>query len=49
MQQFLEFVAVATICDIVSLIDENRIFAVKGLEKLNHSGNLGMRPLPAAA
>ena len=45
MQQFLEFVAVATICDIVSLIDENRIFAVKGLEKLNHSGNLGMRAL----
>ena len=45
MQQFLEFVAVATICDIVSLIDENRIFAVKGLEKLNPSGNLGMRAL----
>ncbi len=45
MQQFLEFVAVATICDIVSLTDENRIFAVKGLEKLNHSENLGMRAL----
>ncbi len=45
MQQFLEFVAVATICDIVSLTDENRIFTVKGLEKLNHSENLGMRAL----
>lgn len=45
MQQFLEFVAVATICDIVSLTDENRIFAVKGLEKLNYSENVGMRAL----
>lgn len=45
MQPFLEFVAVATICDIVSLTDENRIFAVKGLEKLNYSENVGMRAL----
>ncbi|HCJ08588.1 MAG: single-stranded-DNA-specific exonuclease RecJ [Lachnospiraceae bacterium] len=45
MQQFLEFVAVATICDIVSLTDENRTFTVKGLEKLNYSENVGMRAL----
>ncbi len=45
MHQFLEFVAVATICDVVSLTDENRVFAVKGLEKLNYSENVGMRAL----
>ena len=45
MQQFLEFVAVATICDIVSLTDENRTFTIKGLEKLNYSENAGMRAL----
>lgn len=45
MEPFLEFVAVATICDIVSLTDENRTFVAKGLQKLNHSENVGMRAL----
>ncbi len=43
--QFLEFVAIATICDVVSLTDENRIFVVFGLERLNHSENKGLRAL----
>ncbi|MGN0155513.1 MAG: single-stranded-DNA-specific exonuclease RecJ [Lachnospiraceae bacterium] len=43
--QFLEFVAIATICDVVSLTDENRIFVVKGLERLNYSENTGLRAL----
>lgn len=43
--QFLEFVAIATICDVVSLTDENRIFVVYGLERLNHSENKGLRAL----
>ncbi|MBR1866410.1 MAG: single-stranded-DNA-specific exonuclease RecJ [Lachnospiraceae bacterium] len=43
--EFLEFVAVATICDVVSLQDENRIFVVKGLERLNYSQNAGLRAL----
>lgn len=43
--QFLEFVAIATICDVVSLTDENRIFVVFGLERLNHSENKGLRSL----
>ena len=42
---FLEFVAIATICDVVTLQDENRIFAVQGLERLRHSENTGMRAL----
>lgn len=46
--QFLEFVAIATICDVVSLTDENRIFVVYGLERLNHSENKGLRALIGA-
>lgn len=46
--QFLEFVAIATICDVVSLTDENRIFVVHGLERLNHSENKGLRALIGA-
>lgn len=45
LESFLEFVAVATICDIVSLTDENRTFVIKGLQKLNYSENTGMRAL----
>lgn len=43
--QFLEFAAIAVICDIVTLQDENRIFVVKGLERLNYSENTGLRAL----
>jgi len=49
LDSFLEFVAVATICDVVSLKDENRIFVVHGLERLRHSENIGMRTLIHAA
>lgn len=46
--QFLEFVAIATICDVVSLTDENRVFVIYGLERLNHSENKGLRALIGA-
>lgn len=46
--QFLEFVAIATICDVVSLKDENRTFVVNGLERLNRTDNLGLRALISA-
>lgn len=45
---FLEFVAVATICDVVSLQDENRIMTICGLERLRHSDNTGLRALISA-
>lgn len=48
MYQFLEFVAIAAICDVVSLQDENRIFVIHGLERLNHSENKGLRALIGA-
>ncbi len=44
----LEFVAVATICDVVSLQDENRIMVREGLKRLRHSENAGMRALISA-
>ncbi len=45
---FLEFVAVATICDVVSLQDENRVMVREGLKRLRHSENAGMRALISA-
>ncbi|MDO5157053.1 MAG: single-stranded-DNA-specific exonuclease RecJ [Eubacteriales bacterium] len=41
----LEMVAIATICDVVSLVDENRVFVVNGLDQLNHTRNSGLRAL----
>lgn len=46
--RFLEFVAMATICDVVSLVDENRVFVTFGLEQLNHTDNKGLRALIGA-
>ncbi len=46
--QFLEFVAMATICDIVPLVGENRTLVVFGLEQLNHTENKGLRALIGA-
>lgn len=46
--KLLEFVAMATICDVVSLVDENRIFVTKGLERLNQTENKGLRALIGA-
>ena len=45
---FLEMVAIATICDVVSLTDENRVFVVYGLERLNHTENTGLKALIGA-
>lgn len=47
LYRLLEFVAIATICDVVSLKDENRVFVVNGLECLNHTENEGIRALIA--
>lgn len=43
--EFIEFVAMATVCDVMELTDENRILVRRGLEELNRTGNLGMRAL----
>lgn len=43
--RFIEFVAIATVCDVVDLVDENRIFVKKGLEKINNTTNIGLNEL----
>lgn len=43
--KLLEFTCMGTICDIVDLVDENRIIVVEGLRRLNESKNLGVKYL----
>lgn len=43
--EFIEFVAMATVCDVMPLRDENRILVRRGLEELNRTGNFGLRAL----
>lgn len=42
---YLEIVAIATICDVMDLKDENRIIVKKGIEMLKNTENLGLRAL----
>lgn len=44
-EKFIEFVAIATICDVMDLRDENRALVRWGLEELVRTGNLGLRAL----
>ena len=41
----LEYAAIATVCDVVDLVDENRIIVKKGLELLNKTENIGLKAL----
>ena len=41
----LQFVAMATVCDVMPIVEENRIFVKYGLQALNSSDNLGMKEL----
>lgn len=43
--ELLEFVSIATICDVVDLVDENRVIVVEGLKRLNNTENVGLRAL----
>ncbi|MFV0344426.1 MAG: single-stranded-DNA-specific exonuclease RecJ [Anaerocolumna sp.] len=42
---YLEIVSIATICDVMDLKDENRVFVKKGIERLKSTKNLGLRAL----
>lgn len=41
----LQYVSIATVCDVVDLVDENRIIVKKGLELLNNTDNIGLNAL----
>ncbi len=43
--ELTEFAALATICDVMELKDENRSLVCQGLKLMQHSRNLGMRAL----
>ncbi|QCX32795.1 single-stranded-DNA-specific exonuclease RecJ [Caloramator sp. E03] len=45
IESFIEFVAIATVCDVVDLIGENRIIVKKGLEIINNTQNIGLKEL----
>lgn len=47
--KLIEFVAIATVCDVVDLIDENRIFVKNGLNMLNNTTNIGIKALKKAS
>ena len=44
-KELLPFAAVATVCDVVPLLDENRILVKNGLDYLEQCSNTGMRAL----
>ncbi|TJX16135.1 single-stranded-DNA-specific exonuclease RecJ [Tissierella creatinini] len=45
VDEFLQYAAIATICDVVDLVGENRIIVKKGLEILNRTKNIGLNAL----
>jgi single-stranded-DNA-specific exonuclease len=48
VEDMLEFVALATVCDVMSLTDVNRILVKEGLKRIHHTKNIGMQALIAA-
>ncbi|MEO1219003.1 MAG: single-stranded-DNA-specific exonuclease RecJ [Bacteroidota bacterium] len=46
---YLDLVAISTACDLVPMVDENRILVYHGLNKLNTDPNLGLHALAQTA
>jgi single-stranded-DNA-specific exonuclease len=47
-EEMLEFAAIATVCDVMSLTDVNRILVKEGINRIHHTKNTGMKALIAA-
>ena len=45
--ELIQYAAIATICDVVDLVDENRVIAKNGLAMLNNTKNIGLKALMA--
>ncbi len=45
LEELLEFAAFATVCDVMELLDENRILVKEGLKRLQNTRNIGLRAL----
>lgn len=43
--ELLQYVAIATVCDVVDLVGENRIIVKEGLKIINNTKNIGLRAL----
>ena len=46
--ELFQFAAIATVCDVVDLVDENRIIVKKGLEVINSGLSIGINELKIA-
>ncbi len=44
-REYIEFLATATVCDVMPLRDENRIYVKEGLKELKNTKNIGYRAL----
>lgn len=44
-EEFYEFVAIATVCDVVDLVGENRVLVKKGLSVIGQTKNPGLKAL----
>src|SRR5690606_24963988 len=47
--KYLELVGIGTIADVVPLVEDNRVFAVEGLRRLNSTNRPGLQALIAIA
>jgi len=45
LKKLIEYVAIATVCDVVDLVDENRIIVKNGLQLINDTENIGLKAL----
>lgn len=45
LRELLPFAALATVCDVMELLDENRIIVKYGLKAMNETENLGLKAL----